>query len=242
MDDRPDPRVRRRQSRVDLLLTNEPHIGTLNEGSLHAALKADYARPGDRFEVPLDGFVIDIRRDDGLIEIQTGSFGAMGRKLDHLLPGHRILLVYPIAVESYLQKPGAKTRKSPKRGSVYDLFAELVSIPTMLDHPNLTLEVVLVSVTKVQVADANVRRGRGGFRTEDRQLREILGRHRFEESRDLFELVPDGLPQVFTTADLASRAGIGRDVAQQMAYCLRPLGLFVEQGRTKAGIQYSLAS
>ena len=176
-----------------------------------------------------------------MIEIQTGSFGAMGKKLDHLLPSNQILLVYPIAVESYLQKPGVKPRKSPKHGSVYDLFAELVSIPTLLDHPNLSLEVVLVAVTKVQVADAKVRRGRGGFRTEDRLLREILGRHRFNDGRDLLELVPDGLPPVFTTADLASRAGIGRGVAQQMAYCLRPLGLFIEQGRTKAGIKYSLA-
>ena len=99
----------------------------------------------------------------------------------------------------------------------------------------------MVAVTKIQVADAKVRRGRGGFRTEDRQLREILGRHRFNDGRDLLELVPDGLPPVFTTADLARRAGIGRGVAQQMAYCLRPLGLFIEQGRTKAGIKYSLA-
>ena len=204
-------------------------------------MKADYAEPGDRFEVPLDGFVIDIVRDGSLIEIQTGSFGAMGKKLDHLLPSNQIVVVYPIAVESYLQKPGVTPRKSPKHGSVYDLFAELVSIPTLVDHPNLSLEVVLVAVTKIQVADAKVRRGRGGFRTEDRQLREILGRHRFDEGRDLLELVPDGLPPVFTTADLARRAGIGRGVAQQMAYCLRPLGLFIVQGRTKAGIEYSLA-
>ncbi|MDG1367769.1 MAG: hypothetical protein P8P85_11985 [Acidimicrobiales bacterium] len=204
-------------------------------------MKADYAEPGDRFEVPLDGFVIDIVRDRSLIEIQTGSFGAMGKKLDHLLPSNQIVVVYPIAVETYLQKPGVTPRKSPKHGSVYDLFAELVSIPTLVDHPNLSLEVVLVAVTKIQVADAKVRRGRGGFRTEDRQLREILGRHRFDEGRDLLELVPDGLPPVFTTADLARRAGIGRGVAQQMAYCLRPLGLFIEQGRTKAGIEYSLA-
>ncbi|MBT5581111.1 MAG: hypothetical protein HOH36_04575 [Acidimicrobiaceae bacterium] len=204
-------------------------------------MKADYAEPGDRFEVPLDGFVIDIVRDGSLIEIQTGSFGAMGKKLDHLLPSNQIVVVYPIAVETYLQKPGVTPRKSPKHGSVYDLFAELVSIPTLVDHPNLSLEVVLVAVTKIQVADAKVRRGRGGFRTEDRQLREILGRHRFDEGRDLLELVPDGLPPVFTTADLARRAGIGRGVAQQMAYCLRPLGLFIEQGRTKAGIEYSLA-
>jgi len=189
--------------------------------------------------VPLERFVIDIRRDDLLIEIQTGSFAAMGNKLDRLLPDHRMLLVHPIAVETYLEKPGAKPRKSPKRGSVYDVFEELVSIPTLLDHPNLSLEVVLVSVTKVQKADPSARRGRGGFRTTDRILREIVGRHRFDDSEDLLSLVP-ALPPEFTTADLARCAGVKRDVAQRMAYCFRPLGFFHERGRTKAGIHYSL--
>ena len=52
----------------------------LNEGSLHASLKRHYAKNGDEFEVPLDGFVIDILRrrdevDELLVEVQTSSFG-----------------------------------------------------------------------------------------------------------------------------------------------------------------------
>lgn len=220
----------------------EPHIGTLNEGSLHAALKDDYARPGDEFEVPLDRFVIDIRRDDLLIEIQTGSFAAMGRKFDHLLEAHRMLLVHPIAVATWLDRPGKRPRKSPKRGSVYSLFEELVSMPTLLDHPNLALEVVLVQVDKRQEHDPRARRGRGGYRTTDRRLRDIVERHRFDTSDDLLRLVPDDLPEVFTTADLAAGAGVTRDVAQRMAYCYRHLGSFVEVGRTRAGYEYHLAA
>ncbi|MGI9600341.1 MAG: hypothetical protein ACR2QE_00530 [Acidimicrobiales bacterium] len=221
-------------------MDTEPHIGTLNEGSLHAALKAMYAEPGDRLEEPLGGFVIDIRRDDLLIEIQTGSFAAMGNKLDHVLGEHRVLLVYPIAVQTRLQKPGVKPRRSPKRRSVHSLFEELVSIPTLLDHPDLSLEVVLVSVTNVQVADPRARRGRGGFRTVDRVLDEVFERRRFDGARDLMDLVPDDLPARFTTADLARQADVSRDVAQQMAYCLRALGLFEEQGRSRQGIEYTL--
>lgn len=220
----------------------EPHIGTLNEGSLHAALKQRYSEPGDDFEVPLGRFVIDIRRPDLLVEIQTGSFGAMGKKLDHLLPDHKILLVYPIAVESYLVRPDAKPKKSPKKSSVYGLFNELVSIPTLLDHPNLTLDVVLVSVNKVQVEDPKARRGRGGWRTSDRVLREVLDTHRFETAEDLLSLLPDNLPPVFTTADMSEAGPFKRDVAQQMAYCFRALGFFTEQGRTKAGYNYTLTT
>ncbi len=223
-----------------------PHIGTLNEGSLHAALKDHYAQPGDAFEVPLRGFVIDILRDQGtaselLIEVQTGSFAAMGNKLDHLLADHRMLLVHPIAVETILEKPGARPRRSPRKGSIYSLFDELVSIPTLLDHPNLSLDVVLVSVAKTQVVDAKARRGRGGFRTIDRRLETIHQTHRFDDVSDLRSLLPDGLPDRFTTKDLAELGGFSRDAAQKLAYCFRAACLFDELDRTRAGIHYRLS-
>lgn len=217
-------------------------IGTLNEGSLHAVLKQQYAQPGDQFEVPLDRFVIDIKRGNELIEIQTVSFKSMGKKLDHLLPDYNILLVHPIAVASYLDRPGKKPRKSPKRGSIFSLFEELVSVPTLIDHPNLTIEAVLVSVTKTQINDPKARRGRGGFRTVNRSLREIHSTHRFETAADLLDLIPThDLPSRFTTADLAEVAGVPRDIAQRIAYCFRPLGLFHQHERTKAGFVYSLS-
>jgi hypothetical protein len=216
-------------------------IGTLNEGSLHAALKTHYSQPGDQFEVPLEGFVIDILRPGLLIEIQTSSFGAMGRKFDRLLSENRMLLVHPIAIETYLERPGSKPRKSPKKGSIYSIFEELVSIPTLLDHPNLSLDVVLCSVTKSQMPDPAARRGRGGFRTVDRQLRAITATHHYQTTTDLLSLLPDGLPLEFTTADLATGANVSRDVAQRMAYCFRALSIFTEHGRTKAGITYRRA-
>jgi hypothetical protein len=37
-------------------------IATMNEGPLHASLKAWYAQPGDREEVPVDGRQIDLGR------------------------------------------------------------------------------------------------------------------------------------------------------------------------------------
>lgn len=217
-----------------------PHIGTLNEGSLHARLKQLYAEPGDQFEVPIEGFVADIARGKQLIEIQTSGFGAMASKLDRLLEEYEILIVHPIAVGTWLQRPEKKRRKSPTKGSVADVFDELVSVPTLLDHPNLTLDVVLVNVTKVQVFDPLARRKRGGYRTVDRQLDEIIDQIRFTTIGDLAALVPDGLPQPFTTGDLARATGFRRDQAQRMAYCFRPLGVFEEVGRTKAGFQYRL--
>jgi len=218
----------------------EPGIGTLNEGSLHASLKRHYARPGDSFEVPRHGFVIDIVRHEDLpseelIEIQTGSFGALGNKLDRLLSDHRMLLVHPIAISTILDRADRSARRSPKRGSIYQLLDELVSLPTMLDHPNLELDVVLHSEIKKQIHDPNLRRRRGGYRTVDRHLEEIVEVRRFRSIDDVAALAPDDLPREFTTADISERSDMSRDAAQKLCYCLRAAGVYEVVNRTKAG-------
>ena len=214
------------------------NIGTQTESSLHAALKLHVSQPGDRFEVPIGGFVVDVLRGDTCIEIQTGGFAAMGRKLDHLLEDHHVHVVHPIATDSWIVRRDHRTRKSPRHGCVHDVFGELVSVPTMLDHPNLTIEVVLVEVDVVKVADASLRRRRGGWRTVDRRLRSIVGRHGLRTTDDLLALLPEGLSEEWTTADVATLAGIPRRTAQQMAYVLRANGLAEERGRGRTGVVY----
>lgn len=208
-------------------------------------MKEAYARPGDRFEVPLKPFVIDILRPrpegDLLIEIQTSSFAAMGRKLDNVLAQYELVLVYPVAITTTLHKAGAKPRKSPIRGSIFCVFDELVSVPTLLDNPNFSLEVVLAHVDKYQEHDPKLRRGRGGWRTTDRRLAGIEGAERFDNVADLATLLPSGLGEVFTTADLADRSGVSRDVAQRMAYCFRAAGVFEQLDRTRTGINYRMS-
>jgi hypothetical protein len=185
--------------------------------------------------------VADIARgvgsqDEELIEIQTGSFGAMGNKLDHLLPRFRITIVHPIALRTRLMRDGKKPRLSPKRGSIHTLFDELVSLPTLLDHPHLAMEIVLLDVVKIQISDPKARRGRGGYRTLDRELETIDSIVRLESMSDVADrFVPAELPSPFCTADLAASAGVARAVAQKMTYCLRLSGQIVEVDRTRDG-------
>ena len=79
-------------------------IGTLNEGALHAGLKEWYRRPRDRPEEKVDGYVVDLVRGRLLIEIQTGNFTPLRRKLDALLPSHRVRLVAPVALSRRIEK------------------------------------------------------------------------------------------------------------------------------------------
>jgi len=218
-------------------MQDEPHIGTLNEGGLHRGLKRWLAEPGDRFEVPMGEFVIDIVRGDLLVEIQTGSIGAMGRKLDHLLEEHRIRIVHPMAATRWLEQPGKPRRRSPAKLGLWNLFDELVSIPTLLDHPNLELQVLLVEETEIRSGTDMVRRGRRG-RIVDRQLEAVIDERLFTRAEELLDVIPASLADPFTTAELATAARLRRDLAQRACYVLRHACLISEVDRTKAGARY----
>lgn len=218
-------------------------VGTLRETPLHAALKQWCAEPGDRFEHPVDGFVVDLVRDDLLIEVQTRSFGSMHRKLDVLLDAHHVRVVHPIAVERHIVRLGEggevlSRRRSPKKGLAADLFAELVSFPTLLDHPHLTLQVVFTREDEIRVHEPGRAWRRKGWVVHDRHLLEVVDDLVITAPGDLVDLLPDGLPEEFTTADLATALGRPRRLAQQMAYCLREADVVDVVGRDGNAVVY----
>jgi hypothetical protein len=208
-------------------------------------------QPGDRLEVPVDGYVIDICRDDLLIEIQTANFTAMKRKLNSLLQSHTIRLVHPIAVERWLVKleadceQKAERRKSPRRGHVSHIFRELVRIPQLIVHPRFSLEILLIQEEEVRCPDPTIRkrwRRRGGWRVHDRRLLAVTDSVVISGLDDLCGLLPDRLPDSFTTADVASGLGQPRYIAQKMVYCLREAGALKIAGKQGNALVYVRSS
>ena len=220
-------------------------ISTFNEKPLHAALKAWYARPGDRLEVKVDGFVIDIVRGELLIEIQTTSLASLKRKLLTLTDSHRVRLVYPIPREKWIIKlakdgQGAPSRrKSPKRGKMEDLFGELVSFPKLLAHPNFALDALLIQEEEIRRYDGKRGWRRRGWVTQERRLLRVEDQRRFSTPGDLGELLPSDLGEPFTTSGLAKAIARPRRLAQRMAYCLREMGEIEPVGKQGNAILYA---
>ena len=228
----------------DTPLSASNGVGVLNEKPLHAALKAWYAQPGDRFEVDVDGSIIDIVRDDLLVEIQTRSFSALKRKLAKLVVSHPVRLVFPIAAEKCivrLSDDGAVEqgrRKSPKRGSVLELFRELVSFPHLISHPNFSLEVLLIQEEEVRQQGLARNWRRRGWGTVERRLVQVVERRVFAAPADLAALIPASLEEPFTTAGLADAIHQPRWLAQKMTYCLRSAGAIAEAGKQGKATRY----
>lgn len=222
---------------------NTNGIGTHRETALHAALKAWYAEPGDRIEVTVDGYIIDLVRGDLLIEIQTRGFAALTTKLTSLLEGHPVRLVHPVARERWIVRLDADgmvlgRRRSPKRGRVEQIFAELVRFPALIRHPRFTLEVLLTREEEVRCDDGRGSWRRGGWSIVDRRLIAVDERVRLDSAGALRALLPAGLSQPFTTRDLSEGLGIPRRLAQQMAYCLRAMGAIAAVGKRGRALLY----
>ena len=94
-------------------------IGLLNEKSLHSALKHWYAKPGDRLEFPLDGYIVDILRGDQVIEIQTGNFSSIKHKMRNLSCRHRVSLfiLWPtnVGLWRFLVRSKARSRDGSRQ-------------------------------------------------------------------------------------------------------------------------------
>ena len=221
-------------------------IGTLRENPLHASLKRWYAQPDDGVEVLMDGFVIDLVRDDLLIEVQTRGFSSLKPKVVALLGlGRRVRIVFPIPVEKWIVKVDDEgevlsRRRSPRHGTPIDVFAELVSFPELISHPNLELEVLLINEEEFRHQTPGRSWRRNGWSILERRLIEVVDTLPLGHLEYLAALLPVELPDLFTTADLATGLGQPRRVAQQMAYCLRKAGAIVAVGRRGQGVVYRL--
>lgn len=218
------------------------NIGLLNEKSLHASLKVWYAQPKDQFEVPVDGFVIDIVRDGLLLEIQTGNFSSIKLKLGELLRTHKVRLIYPIAREKWIIKRAKDNdseetrRRSPKIGRVEDLFREMVRIPYLILNPNFSLKVLLINEEEERRYVGKGRWRRKGWAIEERRLLKVVDQRLFENASDYQALLPEKTRLPFTTKDLVDTMGIRIQLAQKMVYCLQRAGVieFIgKQGRYK---------
>jgi hypothetical protein len=214
------------------------------ETSLHRALKDRYAAGlADRREVSVAGFRIDAIDQTGrFVEIQSGALGPLCTKLQRLLPQHRLRIVKPVVLSRRLVQASSRggsvisVRRSPKRGTLVDIFDDLIGLVRIFPHVNLDIEVLGVTIDEVRIR----RRRRPGYSVADRRLSEIRETATLATAGDLWGLLPpecyDRDP--FTTVELATRLGKPVWFAQRVAYCLRKTGAARVAGKKGNRIVY----
>jgi hypothetical protein len=218
------------------------------ETSLHRELKAFYCDDDAGREVLVRGFRIDAVVEGTLVEIQQASLAALRKKTRSLLETHTVVVVKPLSALKTIVRlkrrngPVASRRTSPRHESMYDIFQDLVHFVDVFPHPRLTLEVLLTEQEETRIP-----KRKRWFRSKDhvvadRRLVAIRSRRAFRTAADLAQLLPAGLEQHFTTADISGLAKIPRWLAQKMAYCLRQTGGITIAGKRRGAILYARAS
>ena len=197
-------------------------IGTLSEKALHAALKSYYEPDFESREVKVGGFVADIVGENGIIEIQTRGFDRLSRKLDVFLEAARVTVVYPVVPKRGLCWVDPETgeifekRKSPKKGAAYDVFPELYK--KYLDGYGKQKKL----------------RATRGERIPEALLGEVICESRW----DYLNLLPEDLPEPFTTKTLAKAMRRAQTQAQCAANVLYSMGVLERVGKEKNAYLY----
>jgi hypothetical protein len=203
--------------------------------ALHQALQRFYAGDDGAIEVEMDGYRADAIRDGVIYEIQTKAFTAIRDKLHELAHEHPVVLVHPIPRYKWIAKYDGDTgeeisyRRSPKRWQPCEVFGELVYATKLLARQNISLELIVICERETRIDDGEGSWRRNGESIGGHELLAILARHRFERPRDLVRLLPEEVPEQFTTRHLRD-CGIRKRLAGKIAYTLREIGAIEQIG------------
>ena len=210
-------------------------IGTLKEGSLHRHLKFRYSQLG-KTEVPVGDYVCDVQTGDGeLIEVQTGSFGPLKEKIARLSKNKKIKIIYPVIICKYIELYDVdgkllRKRKSPKKGSAWDLFKALLYAPELPLNPMVKIELVFLDITEKRKNDGKGSWRRKGVTIEDRVPVSWRQSIVLNELNDYNLFIPiQG--ETFTVKDLCDRTGIRKELSQKCLYVLNKMKIIEQAGK-----------
>lgn len=181
-------------------------------------------------------YIVDIVRDDLLIEIQTRNFSSIREKLYQLIEEHRVRLVHPVPHQKWiirLNSDGSTVsrRRSPKKGRVEEIFNQLVYMPDLCVAENAEVEVLLVNMEEYLIDDGKGSWRRRRWSIHDRKLLSVEHSDRFGDPSDFNNFLPKELPTEFTVRQLAKQSNLPIRIAQRMAYCLRHMDVIEINGK-----------
>ena len=221
------------------LLERSGGVGVMGEKAVHAVLKRFYQPDVSAHELKIGRYVADAATaDGGILEVQTGAFAPLRRKLAAFLEQYEVTVVHPAYGARWVRSADPETGElSPRRRcgrpeSAWKLFYALPAIREFLGRPNLHFLVPVLEVSEWRVK-GDRRRSR-----RDRVPKALLAEYAFARPADFLTLLPEELSEPFTSAGLARAAGIPRGDAQMYLYLVHQLGLLDRVGKQRNAYLY----
>jgi len=201
-------------------------FATKHESSLHRTLKYRYAGPEGTTEEIVGEYVADgINKDGEYIEIQTGSFAPLKKKVKEFAALGNVRIIHPIALVKILEVYDTEgsllyRKKSPKKGSHWNIFDALIHAPELAMTKGVTIEIVLADIIEKRVKDGKGSWRRRGISIKDRELAAWHESILLKKPADYLRFIPFKKTEEFTVSLLAERAGIDKWTAGKALYVL----------------------
>jgi Cof subfamily protein (haloacid dehalogenase superfamily) len=197
-----EPNAAKFENCIRSYIHNHTNIGTLNEKAIHAVLKAYFSEEGDS-EAKIGAYYADVVGENGIFEIQSGSFGKLNAKLDVFLRAAHVTLVYPFEriVHNVVIDEQTVAIVKQTKSYKYDrsrFFLELYRIRGLLTDPNLTVCIAELEVMITKFVDSKGKLQRKKEKQPLKLLREIY----LQKPDDYAFFLPENLPVTFTKKDL----------------------------------------
>ena len=219
-------------------------IGTENETTLHSALKYCF-QPDPKFhELRISGYICDAFSGTTVYEIQTSQLYKLRRKLSVLLPEYRLTVIYPVITEKRVVLSDAdgnvvREYKSPKKGSIMALAAELYGIREFLTHPRFSVAAVYLTVAEMRKLTAGKRKK---STVTDKIPEKFSHVEFFREAEAYRSLLPESLADSFTAADFFRAAKVPEKTGRPALNVLTVTGAVMKTGKSGRCILYSKTS
>lgn len=219
---------------------NLNNIGQLREKTLHCVLKHYYCSDINYHEIKTGRYVADVKTEDCIIEIQTASFHLLRKKLDYYLSLPNInstTIVYPVAYTKYVSWIDTKTgeitpkRKSPKKGSIYEILPELYYLKEYIFRDGLAFRVCLIDLTEYKILDGWDKGKKRGSTKFDREPIALIDDAIFEDISDFYKFIPYSLPVEFTLKDFEKATKLSPKRAGLALRVLRHIEVVTQIGK-----------
>ncbi len=196
---------------AEVSFTEGVGIGTYAEKRLHRVLKRYVCDEESRFEVPVGRYVADVLTEEGIFEIQTGSFRPMIPKLSYYLqetdlPIH---LIHPLFETKTVIRMDRRTgevlrrRKTHVGGRSIDALSDLFYVGEFLTDPRVTVTLLRIEADEFRYSE-RVRYRREGAYDADLFPRALVETVLFRTPEDYRRFLPEKTE--FTAAEYGALA------------------------------------
>lgn len=209
-------------------------IGVLSEKTLHKTIKNLYEDNQAYQEIKIDGYYVDILKDNNIIEVQTKQFDKFRNKLIYLLDNYdySINVIYPVfnhKVIYYIDEHNnvSLPKNSPKKLKYPEVFYELYKIKSLLTNDKLKITLLVLDINEYRMKSNN----RKKYVLLDRIPIKLVEEVKLFNKEDYLNLLPNNLKEIFTVKDICELTKCDNKYVSKMVNVLKYIGVIEMIGK-----------